>query len=246
MPKLSYDSNMANFQAKRLPGRATGQQIERLPAQTVVQLDDDEKISSGGQTAMTGTDHPVRIPMRAGTLQNLEQRGMAILSQAEELTRRLNTLLAQENQQKLMHSVELAGQAAEQWSRLPARLEPSLQELPGVLMQAQKTLQGVEHLSARASELGNNLNRLTLQLEAKDGPVNRFSQTMEMLNQNLQSETLPRLNLLSQDARNSLRSVGQTAEQLRERPQSLLFGNGVATPGPGEPGFVAPAATRNP
>jgi phospholipid/cholesterol/gamma-HCH transport system substrate-binding protein len=211
-----------------------------------VQLDEDEKHPAAGR-ALSGSDGGItRIPMRPGALQNLEQRGMAILSQAEELTRRLNQLLAPENQQKLMHTVEMAGKAAEQWSQIPGRLEPGLKQLPDVLHQAKNTLHGMEQLSTQATQLSGNLNTLTLQLQSRDGPLFRFSQTVDLLNQNLQSETLPRLNQLSQDARTSLRSVGQTAEQLRERPQSLLFGNTAPLPGPGEPGFVAPASSQKP
>ena len=211
-----------------------------------VQLDEDDKHPAAGR-ALSGSDGGItRIPMRPGALQNLEQRGMAILSQAEELTRRLNQLLAPENQQKLMRTVEMAGKAAEQWSQVPAQLEPGLKQLPVVLQQARNTLNGMEQLSAQATQLSGNLNNLTLQLQAKDGPVYRFSQTMDLLNQNLQGETLPRLNQLSQDARTSLRSVGQTADQLRERPQSLLFGNTTPLPGPGEPGFVLPANSQKP
>lgn len=211
-----------------------------------VQLDEDDKHPAAGR-ALSGSDGGItRIPMRPGALQNLEQRGMAILSQAEELTRRLNQLLAPENQQKLMRTVEMAGKAAEQWSQVPAQLEPGLKQLPVVLLQARNTLNGMEQLSAQATQLSGNLNNLTLQLQAKDGPLYRFSQTMDLLNQNLQGETLPRLNQLSQDARTSLRSVGQTADQLRERPQSLLFGNTTPLPGPGEPGFVLPANSQKP
>lgn len=211
-----------------------------------VQLDEDDKHPDAGR-ALSGSDGGItRIPMRLGALQNLEQRGMAILSQAEELTRRLNQLLAPENQQKLMRTVEMAGKAAEQWSQVPAQLEPGLNQLPVVLLQARNTLNGMEQLSAQATQLSGNLNNLTLQLQAKDGPLYRFSQTMDLLNQNLQGETLPRLNQLSQDARTSLRSVGQTADQLRERPQSLLFGNTSPLPGPGEPGFVPPANSQKP
>jgi phospholipid/cholesterol/gamma-HCH transport system substrate-binding protein len=45
---------------------------------------------------------------------------------------------------------------------------------------------------------------------------------------------------MSDQARTSLRAVKRTADSLSDRPQSILFGAPSPTPGPGEPGFVAP------
>jgi phospholipid/cholesterol/gamma-HCH transport system substrate-binding protein len=41
--------------------------------------------------------------------------------------------------------------------------------------------------------------------------------------------------------RSSLRLLDRTLNSLNERPQSLLFGRSRTQPGPGEPGYVAPA-----
>ena len=49
---------------------------------------------------------------------------------------------------------------------------------------------------------------------------------------------------LGDDATRTARQLGRTAANLHENPQSLLFGTGAVPPGPGEPGFVAPAAPR--
>ena len=45
---------------------------------------------------------------------------------------------------------------------------------------------------------------------------------------------------MTDEAKLSLRAVKRTANSLTDRPQSILFGAPNATPGPGEPGFVAP------
>ena len=46
------------------------------------------------------------------------------------------------------------------------------------------------------------------------------------------------------EAARAARQVGRTAGHLSENPQSLLYGNGPVAPGPGEPGFKAPAAIQ--
>jgi phospholipid/cholesterol/gamma-HCH transport system substrate-binding protein len=42
------------------------------------------------------------------------------------------------------------------------------------------------------------------------------------------------------DASRTVRHIGRAVESVNDNPQALLLGNGVAMPGPGEPGFVAP------
>lgn len=56
-----------------------------------------------------------------------------------------------------------------------------------------------------------------------------------------QAGTLPRINQAADDAARAAREVSGMAAHLREHPQSLIFGPGMGPPGPGEPGFVAPA-----
>jgi phospholipid/cholesterol/gamma-HCH transport system substrate-binding protein len=40
----------------------------------------------------------------------------------------------------------------------------------------------------------------------------------------------------------ALRGMGAAASGITNNPQSLIFGEGRVQPGPGEPGFAAPAA----
>jgi phospholipid/cholesterol/gamma-HCH transport system substrate-binding protein len=57
--------------------------------------------------------------------------------------------------------------------------------------------------------------------------------------------TLPRANSFMDEASRGARTIDRTVDRLGEDPTAVLFGPQPATPGPGEPGFVAPrAATR--
>lgn len=205
-----------------------------------VQLDDDGS-SKQLLTASTGDSGAIpRIPLRPGMLQNLEQRGQAILVQTEELTKRLNTMLDPANQKKLMTTIENFGKASAAWEALPKKLEPTIARLPGLADQAKSTLAEVRHLSADASKLSNNLNQLTTSLQAPDGPLARFNLAMDNVSNSLILDTLPQVQSITGEAKTSLRSFNRLSDSLKERPQSLLFGPPVGTPGPGEPGFVAP------
>jgi len=205
-----------------------------------VQLDEDGN-NTQPVAALSGTDNSVpRIPLRAGTLQNLEQRGVAILNQTEELTKRLNMLLDSQNQKTIMNSVENINKAAAAWQALPDKLEPSLAQLPGLISDTRNTLSSVSQLAQDASKLTGNLNQFSTQLQSRTGPVARFNAALDQLSDSINLDTLPRIQSLTGEARTSLRTINRSAEELSERPQSLLFGRPAAAPGPGEPGFVTP------
>ncbi|MBY0571346.1 MAG: MlaD family protein [Burkholderiaceae bacterium] len=203
-----------------------------------VQLDEDKTAGSSVPLAQDGTTQ--RIPLRPGVMQNLEERGLAILTQTEELTRRINSLLDPKNRQTMISAVDNINKAAEAWQALPNKLNPSLDKLPGLIDQTQNTLNTVSVLSKDASRFTNNLNQLSTQLQSADGPIARFNLAIDQLTNGVTMETLPRIQSLTGEARSSLRSLNRTTENLNDRPQSILFGNPPAAPGPGEAGFVAP------
>lgn len=203
-----------------------------------VQLDEDKTAGSSVPLAQDGTTQ--RIPLRPGVMQNLEERGLAILTQTEELTRRINSLLDPKNRQTMISAVDNINKAAEAWQALPNKLNPSLDKLPELIDQTQNTLNTVSVLSKDASRFTNNLNLLSTQLQSADGPIARFNLALDQLSNGVTMETLPRIQSLTGEARSSLRSLNRTTENLNDRPQSILFGNPPAAPGPGEAGFVAP------
>lgn len=203
-----------------------------------VQLDEDKTAGASVPLAQDGTTQ--RIPLRPGVMQNLEERGLAILTQTEELTRRINSLLDPKNRQTMISAVDNINKAAEAWQALPNKLNPSLDKLPGLIDQTQNTLNTVSVLSKDASRFTNNLNQLSTQLQSADGPIARFNLALDQLSNGVTMETLPRIQSLTGEARSSLRSLNRTTENLNDRPQSILFGNPPAAPGPGEAGFVAP------
>ncbi|MFZ6770922.1 MlaD family protein [Undibacterium sp. Di26W] len=207
-----------------------------------VQLDDDgsSKQLLVADGAAINTDAPPRIPMRPGMMQNLEQRGQAILTQTEELTRRLNNLFDPTNQKSLMTAIENFGKASAAWKAVPDKLEPALARLPELAEQAKTTLKSINGLASDASKLSNNLNQFATNLQAADGPLARFNQAMDRVSDSLIIDTLPRVQTLTGETRATMRSIKRVSESLNDRPQSLLFGPPTQAPGPGEPGFVAP------
>lgn len=202
-----------------------------------VQLDDD-----GTSTTMlpSSEERLARIEMKPSLFDQLQARGLAILEQTQAVASRVNTLLAPENQQAIITAINNIGGAAEEFRAIPRQLQPTLAKLPALTTQAQQTMTSLNTLSTNASRLADNLNQLTVKLQQPDGPIETITDTAHRLGtaaDRLEHETLP----LAGDVRSSLRALNRTLDNLADRPQSVLFGAPPAEPGPGEPGFVAPA-----
>ena len=205
-----------------------------------VQLDEDSSATAMPAPAIEKISGMQRIPLRPGMMQNLEQRGMAILNQTEELGKRLNSLLDPDNRKSLVTAVDNIGRAAAAWQTVPGKLEPTLDKLPVLIEQAQGSAAAFKLFSADASRMSNNFNLLASKLQASDGTVAKLNLAADHISEGVTQETLPAINSLSREARSSMRSLTRAVENLNDRPQSILFGNSAAQPGPGEAGFVAP------
>lgn len=206
-----------------------------------VQLDD----TGESREPLSAADGQLpRIPLRTGFMTRLTQQGEQVLEQVEEATRRLNQLLAPENQQALVGAVRQAGAAAQGVQRLAANMDalleaqlgPTRVSLPQLAQETRQTLQAVQGAS-------QDLGRVAQRLQETGGLMDRLAQASDGLSQgvaSLNAGTLPRLNRLGDEAARTTRSVGAAAATLSENPSSLLFGGAPPRPGPGEPGFVAP------
>ncbi len=202
-----------------------------------VQLDDD---GSNPVRVPSSQQQVARIEMRPSLFDQLQNRGLAILKQTEEIALRINHLLEPANQQAMLDAFDKVGKAATEIETIPRQLQPTLAKLPAMTNQAQQTLDSLNALSKDASGLANSLNGVATQLQAPNGPLARITASVEQVGavaDKLEYETLP----LANDARSSLRALNRTLDSLNERPQSVLFGSPVMTPGPGESGFAAPS-----
>jgi phospholipid/cholesterol/gamma-HCH transport system substrate-binding protein len=193
-----------------------------------VELDDD---GSNPVRLPSSKDHVARIEMRPSLFDQLQNRGLAILMQTEDVTRRVNNLLSDEHQQAILDAFNKVGKAADEIQTIPRQLQPTLAKLPALTTEMQLTFASVNKLAKDAGTLTANLNETAAQLNAPDGPVAKMSTTFDQV----QSEMTP----LAHDARATLRALNRTLDNLNNQPQSILFGNRGAMPGPGEDGFGA-------
>jgi phospholipid/cholesterol/gamma-HCH transport system substrate-binding protein len=172
------------------------------------------------------------------------------LTQLDEATQRVNQLLAPPNQQKLMDAIGSMGQAAANIGQLSRHADQA--NLPALAQDAAATLKILratsERVSLSADSVGVSADAFKVmsdRMSAPDGTLDKIAQGTEALlatGQSLNTTLVPRLNRTVDDTARTVRTIGRAAETVNDNPQSLLLGNGLAAPGPGEPGFSEPKA----
>lgn len=220
-----------------------------------VQLDDS---GESREPLPSGTAKPERIPIRPGLLSKLSDHGVNLLNQLEETSKRVNLLLAPENQKTLMGAIDGMGQAASSVQKLAAnadrvmdaQLGPQRVNIPAMVQEANTTLKSMQDASDRVGSSADEardsaaaFKRVTERMSAPGGTLDQVTQGIESLTatgQTLNAGTLPRLNRTVDEAARAVRQVGKTVSAVNDNPQSLIYGNGPVLPGPGEPGFAAP------
>ncbi len=228
-----------------------------------VQLDD------GGQSNelldLSASTAP-RIELRPSLLSKLSDQGTNILIQIEETTKRINQLLAPENQKALVSSVQAVGSSASNFSLqvtamqkiLDAQFGPERTDIPALVRDTRGTMQALQNtageLNKTAQETAkavNTLNSVTQRVAEKGGTLDRVNDGLASANtaaqaigqsaQALTANTLPRATRMADDAARAARATDRVVKELGDNPQSLIFGNAAVPPGPGERGFAAPA-----
>jgi phospholipid/cholesterol/gamma-HCH transport system substrate-binding protein len=224
-----------------------------------VQLDD----TGGSSVGLESKDGEVaRIPLRPGLFSKLTDQGASAMAQLEETTRRLNALLAPEQQKVLLDAVRNMGQAAGSINQLSLHLDQLLQgqggpgsvSAPQLAQEVSATLKALQATSAEASrtaqegsKAASELARVAQRLHQSGGSLDQLNQGVEVMAltaKTLNASTLPRVAKSADDVARAARRVERTTANLNENPQVLLYGTGVVPPGPGEPGFTAPQGTK--
>jgi phospholipid/cholesterol/gamma-HCH transport system substrate-binding protein len=210
-----------------------------------IQLDDER---TGSPLLASSEKQVARIPLRPGLLDQIEKRGLAILNRTEHITDSLDKMLNAENARTITTAFDNIGKAAESFAAIPARLEPTLSRLPAMTDKFDRDLTTFGEATTSVSSTARTYEKLANSLQAPDGAISRLNTTVDRVGtsvdgviSDLELQTLPHLTEMTDEAKLSLRAVKRTANSLNDRPQSILFGAPNATPGPGEPGFVAPS-----
>jgi len=213
-----------------------------------VQLDDS------GQTApplVPNDEVPPRIPLKPGLLSKLTAKGEVILDQVEQITVRMNQMLADPNQKRIASALDNVGEAAASVSKLSnnfntimeAQFGPREVNIPKLVKSTEQAVTSLRATSDEARAAIGEVGKTAARLNSKDGPIDRLAEGTEALSHaadSFNAATLPRINRATEDTSRAVRQLSRTVNNINDNPQSLIFGSGRTSPGPGEPGFTVP------
>ena len=190
-----------------------------------------------------------RLPIKPSPFGMLAEQAPNILAQVEEATRRVNQLLSDGNQQRLVAAIDNLALAAGSVNTLTQRLDttvvqrldPALAALPPLAGDARKTLQSLQQASASVTALAHDVGQTTQRLNAEGGAIDQITLGTKALARTADqfgTATLPRLNRAADDTSRAARQLSRAAGGVTDNPQLFIYGSGRIPPGPGEEGFA--------
>ena len=196
-----------------------------------------------------------RLPLHSSPFSKLADQGPEILAQVQKAMERINILLEADNRQMFSANLAHIGAAAASINTLAQRLDttvvqrldPALAALPTLARDTAQTMQALRTAGVQVSGMAQEINQTLQHLNAPDGAIDQTAQGAQNLaraTDRLNTSTLPRVERASDATARAASQFGRVAAGLGDNPQSLLYGSGNSQPGPGENGFVPPAAPK--
>ena len=212
-----------------------------------IQLDDS---GASAERLVPNDDDPPRIPLKPGGLEKLLKQSEVIFDQVEQASTKLNQMLAEDNQKRLVVALESMGQAANNVSSLSttltsilnAQLGPDKVNIPRLVKNLDTAVVSLQDTSTKAGAAIAEVGITAKRLNEKGGPLDKLSEGGTALAAGVETfsaATLPKLGAVADETARTMRQLGRTVNAVDDNPQSLIFGNGPPQPGPGEPGFSA-------
>ncbi len=212
-----------------------------------IQLDDN---GESAERLVPNDDDPPRIPLKPGGLDKLLKQSEVIFDQVEQASTKLNQMLAEDNQKRLVTALEQVGQAANNVSSLSttmtsilnAQLGPDKTNIPRLVKNLDAAMVSLQDTSTKAGAAIAEVGITAKRLNEKGGPLDKLSEGGTALAAGVETfsaATLPKLGAVADETARTMRQLSRTVNAVDNNPQSLIFGNGTPQPGPGEPGFGA-------
>ncbi len=199
-----------------------------------VMLDDD---GSKPEPLTAEGDNLARIEVRPSFMDSIAASGQEMVDNFNEVAKRVDTLLSDENQKQLVSTLRNLDQASGKVVALANEIGPTLKKLPAVADDTSVVLK-------RADTLLANLNDRVDAFERAAKSADQLGRSGAALSNALATESLPRLNVLLDDLQRTSRGLERLLTEVNDQPQSLIFGRRPLPPGPGEPGFTAKQGAR--
>jgi phospholipid/cholesterol/gamma-HCH transport system substrate-binding protein len=224
--------------------------MQGLTGLAYIQLDTDPKVKDPVRVASEAAA-PARMAIRPSLFDRFSISSEDLLANATMAMSQVNKLLADDNQKQFIQTLATLQGVSARLGQLADEVKPTAAAITGLANDGRRVLAGVPAVLQGADQAMVAFGKLSTELSRRSEAVERIGRGAEQVGQGaeqvarsvaaIEAQTLPRLNLLLDEAGRGARTVERVADRLGDEPASVLFGMQPARPGPGEPGFVAPA-----
>lgn len=203
-----------------------------------VELRDD---GSSTKPLLSSATNIQQIPIRPNFLDRLITQASAMAPAVEGLLVHVQKLASDQNIEAFNLTLRNVASLSEQLKHSVVLLEPGIAKVPALI-------DGLTVTGKRVDEAMVDIRKLTLSAQKTLDGFNAPNGTMVQVTQSLKDireavaqlrlSTLPDVSMLTLSATDASQALTQTARQLGQSPQSLIFGPPRSVAGPGEPGFA--------
>jgi phospholipid/cholesterol/gamma-HCH transport system substrate-binding protein len=182
---------------------------------------------------------PAKIPLGRSSWATLPDTGAAFLTSFTATLGRLDSILSPDNAQRLSRMLVDFSAAAEEVTAVTHDLRPAASRVDVLTLEADDTLRAaqktLEHIDGLAVGFQGHLGAL----DAVGDGARQTGRAAQELKQALLSDSMPKLERVLDGLSQNSDALQELLEQLRQQPQSVLFGTAMPPLGPGEGGHLS-------
>jgi phospholipid/cholesterol/gamma-HCH transport system substrate-binding protein len=187
---------------------------------------------------------PARIPLRRSAWAALPDTGERFLTTFTGTLERVNSVLTPDNSKQLSRLLVQLTAAAEGVTVIAHDLQPAVKRVGPVVTDADEALRSahktLDDLDTFVADARTHMGAL----DAVGEGAHQTGLAARGVEQALVLDTLPKLDRLLSGLSQNSDTLQELLEQLKEQPQSVLFGAQPRPPGPGENGFSPPRISQ--
>ncbi len=201
-----------------------------------VELDDEGR---SREPLLSSAAAPARIPMRPSWPSQIGGTAEGLLQAANTTLHRLDMLLSDENIGRASQLLVRLDAGAAQVAALAGELQPLARRLDHLITDADDAVRSTSPLVHNLNGLVSDVRTHIAALDDLGEGARATGQAARNVEHALVQGTLPRVDALVSQLSRDADALDQVLHEVRDRPQSLIFGAPPPPPGPGEPGFQA-------
>ena len=202
---------------------------------------------TSSQRVESSATHIADIPMRPGFWERLQQQGGGMLGTIERVLDQVEKFTTADNAASLEQTLKNAANLSARLDSAVKQVEPAIKQLPVMIESISNTAKRADVAAAEIATLAKSAQQTINFLNAPNGPLHLAGQSLESIQataSQVRNSTLPDFSILSLSLTDAARSFTFTSRDLRQAPQSLIFGPPPLVAGPGEAGFAGFGAQK--